>query len=175
MPHLPAPRARRLLPLLHLPIIVALLLGIFTAVPPTRAAQTGLTWPDGSTFTSFGGNEVITIDLGIMQFVNGCPTGINDFIYPFADVYVMPSGSVSQGSQLVDVVGRPNTVMGASGGIFVSEVIGATGPGGPIGPGTYAVVYDECQDGTFDANDSLFDPAFEVTIPANLPPINPLA
>jgi len=120
----------------------------------------------GDTFATFGPNAAITIDTGIMAFL--C-----DWIYPTTDIYIVPSGSVTVGSALHDVSGLPNVVVGASGGIFVSETIGYTKPGGSVGPGTYAVIYDECQDGRFDAVDFIVDPAFEVAIPANVPPIDP--
>ncbi len=60
---------------------------------------------------------------------------------------------------------------GLSGGLFISETIAYSKPGGTIPAGKYAVVYDECQDGKFNGIDSLFDPAFEVVIPANVPPL----
>src|SRR3712207_7989970 len=44
---------------------------------------------------------------------------------------------------------HPNTVWGAHGGLFISETIGFAAPSGKIGSGTYAVVYDECQDGKY--------------------------
>ena len=47
-------------------------------------------------------------------------------------------------------------------------------PAGNLGPGTYTVVYDECQDGTFNATvDAAFVDSFEVILPADIPPIDP--
>ncbi|MBK9017907.1 MAG: hypothetical protein IPM82_29850 [Saprospiraceae bacterium] len=43
-----------------------------------------------------------------------------------------------------------------------------------MGAGTYSVIYDECQDGVFDAVDTYFPNAFAVDIPANPPPIDPV-
>ena len=61
-------------------------------------------------------------------------------------------------------------MQGASDGSFVGETIGYTRPGGGnVGQGTYAVVYDECQNGKVDSEDAVFDPAFEVVINHNIP------
>ena len=87
-------------------------------------------------------------------------------MFPSADVYIVPSGSVGPGSTLVDASGFVERVVGDQvGGHFFSEPIGATVPLGSIGPGTWAVVYDECYDEIFDVGmDALFDPAFEVAL-----------
>ena len=140
-------------------------------------AQQTLQWPDGTSFTTFGANEAITIDLGIIEFIRNCPGGIEDFIFPFADVYVIliiPGGSVALGDSLIDVNNFPNTVQASSGGAFVSEIIGITKPSGNIGNGLYAVIFDECQNEIFDAEDAQFAPAFKVTLPAQIPPIDPV-
>lgn len=137
-----------------------------------------LAWPDGTSFTQFGGNAAIVIDTGRIANLLFCPAGIPDFIFPFADVYVVPAGTVESGDMLVDAGGvGPNHVSGASDGAIVDELIGTTvssakeHTSGRIRPGTYAVVYDECQDGMFDADDAIFDPAFRVSIEANVPPL----
>ena len=130
-----------------------------------------LEWPGSNIF---GANAGITIDWGTILPTASCDAnGIIDWLYPYSDIYIVPSGSVSDGTVLVDAGGSKNTVWGASGGIFVSATLGYTGPTGNIGPGTYAVVYDECQDGIFNGVDALFDPAFEVVIPADVPDISP--
>ena len=134
-----------------------------------------LAWADGSDFTTFGPNSEIRILSGVMQYVADCfeeTNGVNDFINPFTDLYIVPSGSVGIGSTLADVSGAPNTVQGASDGAFVSESIGFTGPVGTIGDGRYAIVYDECQDGKVQAYDAIFDPAFEVYTPTDIPLID---
>ena len=51
------------------------------------------------------------------------------------------------------------------GGVFGDEIIGFTKPAGKIGPGTYDVVYDECQDKILGPEDKLFPGAFKVEIP----------
>jgi hypothetical protein len=89
-----------------------------------------------------------------------------------ASVYVVPSGSVRLSARLTDVAGTPNTIQAVGGGLFIDEPIGITRPGGRIGPGTYAVVYDECQNGMLDAEDEVFEPALAVVIPdPNVPPL----
>ncbi|MCB8943208.1 MAG: hypothetical protein H6658_05590 [Ardenticatenaceae bacterium] len=174
---------RRMIVGIQIPLLVALL-GVFcfapmmTATAVVEAPETGvLLWPNGESFTEFGGNEIAQIDLGIISFVDDCDEdngGINDFIYPFASVYVVPSGSVAVGGTLNDVLGAPNVVMGSSGGLFINEIVATTAPGGTVAPGTYAVVYDECQDGKLDEIDSLFDPAFTVNVSIDLPPYAPI-
>ena len=126
-----------------------------------------LAWADGSDFTTFGPSEQIRIISGVMQYVSFCENGAHDFIYPWTDIYIVPSGSVSIGITLADISGEPNTVQGASDGAFALETIGFAGP-----EGRYAVVYDECQDGKVDVNDAVFDPAFEVSIPVDVPLID---
>jgi hypothetical protein len=134
-----------------------------------------LLWPNGNEFITLGANEAVTIDFGQILYINNCsnPDGIDDFIFRFADVYIIPSGTpLNIGDVLVDIAGIPNTVEApTSGGVFVSETIGFTEPTGFIGAGTYMVIYDECQDGILDNEDTVFDPAFSVQIPADVPPI----
>jgi hypothetical protein len=130
-----------------------------------RASDQILWWNDaGDSFTSFGPNSSITINTGTLD--SQCDT-----FSRAANIYVVPSGSVSAGGALTDVSGTPNTVETfVSGGLFIDETIGFTAPSGKIGPGEYAVVYDECQNGTFDAGvDALFDPAIRVEIPEDVP------
>jgi hypothetical protein len=151
----------------HRAFLVLIPVLLFCLCSPAAAHAQWLMWPDGSEFTTFGPNASVTIDMGAIGFM--C-----DWIYPAADIYIVPSGSVSVGSDLTDIAGTPNTVIGASGGFFISEDIGFTAPSGRIGPGRYAVIYDECQDGKLDGEDFILDPAFEVVFdPTNVPPINP--
>lgn len=148
-------------------------------IKPAFASGQFLFWPNGSSLTTFGGNEGIFIDTGAIDFVRFCEKNAiddvvtNDFLFPFADIYIVLSGSVSLGSALTDVSGTPNTVQGTTGGLFVEEFLGITKPDGKVKPGTYAVVYDECQNGELDPIDFLLDPAFNVVIPVNVPPIDP--
>ena len=140
-----------------------------------------LKWDEGgdTQVPVFGPNSAVTIYQGSIDFVRGCPVGgVDDGFWPWADVYVVPAGSVEDGTKLIDDQGnsmdrsgRHNTVMGTSqGGLFIEETIGFTKPDGAIGTGKYAVVYDECQDGRFDATyDKVFDPAFRVNVPADIP------
>jgi Ca2+-binding RTX toxin-like protein len=132
-----------------------------------------LFWPGGVEFTTFGPGEPIRIFSGAMEYTNTCKDGTNDFVTPFTSIYVVPSGSVGLGSRLQDVSGGFNIVSGTNDGAFALETIGFTSPGGSIGPGTYAVVYDECQNGLFDSDDALFDPAFQVVFSLEVPPLNP--
>ena len=141
---------------------------------PVRAGHQSLIWNDaGDAFASFGAGAQIIIRQGTIEFLNTCPEGgVNDVFGAFADIYVVPSGSVAAGDPLRDVSGAPNVVgPAASGGLFVDELIALTAPAGTLGAGTYAVVYDECQDGRLDVVDKLFDPAFEVRLPVDAPPV----
>lgn len=102
-----------------------------------------------------------------MQIIPHCPEGSPDGLTSWTDLYIVESGSLSilnDGDELEDAGGgSPNTVMSLSSGIFISETIGYTGPDGKIGPGEYAVVFDECQDGKYNALiDGVIDPAFKV-------------
>ena len=143
----------------RLALLVVLPILLFHLYAPVPAYAAWLMWADGSEFTTFGPNADITIDMGTISYM--C-----DWIYPTADVYIVPSGSVTIGGSLTDVAGTPNVIFGASGGIFVSETIGYTAPAGRIGPGRYAVIYDECQDGKFDAGDFI-SPRLRGDIPSD--------
>ncbi len=153
----------------------------FASPRPALADNQILLWPDGTTFTRFGPNTQVIIDIGAIAFVPDCPPpGIPDRFFAASDLYVVPSGSVKPGSigtALSDVSGRPHTVVsGALGGLFLGEQIGITAPSGKIGPGRYAVVYNECQDGKLGPHDAVFDPAFEVVIgDPKIPPLPSLA
>jgi hypothetical protein len=124
-----------------------------------------LSWDDeGTAFARFGPNQAVTIAQGTVLFA--C-----DSFFPTANVYVV-SGTPALGGTLTDVSGTPNTVFGFTGGLF-SDTIAFTKPAGGLGTGRYTVVYDECQNGKLDAIDSVFPDAFEVVIPADVPPIDP--
>jgi hypothetical protein len=131
-----------------------------------------LFWSGGTEFTTFGQNQEVRIFSGAMEYTNTCTDGTNDFLTPFTSIYVVPAGSVGVGSSLQDVTGGPNIVAGTSDGAFALETIGFTAPSGNLGPGTYAVVYDECQNGVFDTGDALFDPAFEVVFSTEVPELD---
>ena len=149
----------------RLVVTIALAAAVLLVPAPAWASHQYLWWnEDGASFRKFGANSSVTIYQGAVE--HHC-----DFVYPTADVYVVPSGATS--GTLTDVSGAPNTVQGLSGGLFIEETIGFTSPAGSIGPGTYAVVYDECQDGEVDPIDLVVDPAFEVEITGNPPDINP--
>ena len=152
-------------------VLVALLGALLGVVGlpalPAVAAHQYLWWNEaGESFATFGANAQVTIYQGSIEVE--C-----DAFRPTADIYVVRAGSASQGSTLVDVSGSPNTVLAAGGGLFVDEPIGFTSPGGSIGPGRYAVVYDECQNQKVDPVDKVFDPAFEVVAAPGIPPLPP--
>lgn len=153
-------RTRRCRAALTLTIFSTITLG---TVVPASAGHQYLWWnEDGQSFATFGANASVSIYQGAIEYYN-------DSFYPTADIYVVPSGSVSAGSTLTDVAGTPNTVFGVSGGLFIDETIAFTAPGGNTPAGRYAVVYDEGQNKKFDGPDKLFDPAFEVVIPIDAP------
>ena len=104
------------------------------------------------------------------------PNAKDDFFYPAADVYVIPSGGpLADGTELHDVSGPlAHTVIAEAAPLFLLDQIGVTAPTGRIGAGTYDIVYDECQDGKFTAGeDEQFPGALTVNMPANVPPIDP--
>jgi PKD repeat protein len=156
-------------------LLLQLFTSFFGAAPVQANAGQILQWANGTSFTTFGANESVVIETGKMNYVDYCANSKDDFLYPWTDVYIVPSGTVTVGSKLTDVSGEPNHIEGASEGTFVYEPIGTTYPT-PAGlsPGTYAVVYDECQDGKLDAGDALFDPAFKIAIPTEVVPPLPV-
>ena len=159
---------------LHRGLVLLILLALLLpALPrPAAAYDNGgrfLDWSGtGTPFRTFGGGATIQIHTGRFQPLVECPNGgIKDTIPSFTDIYIVPSGSVAPGGKLKDTsnTGEPNTVQGSGQGLFLGETIGFTAPAGAVGAGRYAVVYDECQNGKFDAGeDALFDPAFEVVL-----------
>ncbi len=118
---------------------------------------------------SAGPNQVIRAS-GTISNTTLCGLGgTNDFIFPAADVYIVKPGS--EGGGLKEAGGgSPATVISASAGGYLDEILGVTSPGGTLGEGTYDVVVDECQDGRFDpAVDSAFPNAVTVAFPPVIP------
>ena len=155
--------------------VAVAIVGLCVLLTPVVARAQGpgeLYWTDEyeGGFRSFGPNASITINTGFAV------PGTCDPLFPATNIYVV-SGPPGAGGKLVDVSnpkGIPNTVQLASGGIFIYETIAFTKPDGELGAGTYGVVYDECQNGVFDVGeDTLFYPAFEVVIPANISNLPP--
>lgn len=138
--------------------VVVALTGFLVAAPARADAETF----DLGRYTH-GPNSYVVIDFGTLT--RDC-----DRFWTTSDIYVVPSGTVSRGDALSDVSGSPNTIMGTSlGSAVLGEVIGITAPGGSIGPGTYDIVEDTCQDGVFDGSDTILRDAFEVVIPTDVP------
>lgn len=144
----------------------------FAYAVPAFASHQFLEWPDFGP-SAFGLNEPIIIGTGAIDFIADCQgNGIDDTLWPAADIYIVPSGSRA----LNDVSGSRNIVIGATtGGVFIDELIGVAGHS--VAAGSYAVIYDECQDGRFDPEvDFVFDPAFVVrnlpTTTSHLPDFN---
>src|SRR5437867_2235430 len=150
--------------------IVCVVTAALVLAAPAAAVDT-LTWDNGALYASFGANEEVVISLGTITFVRGCANP--DFVSAFTDAYVVPHGSVAGfGTALppIAVGGEPHVLISTvSNGLFVDESLGFTGPGGRIGKGVWDVVYDNCQDGVFDAADTVFSPAFSVDYPQNIP------
>lgn len=147
-------------------VAVTVVASALVSASPAAAQGSGeLFWDDeATTFASFGPNESVTIAFGTIGF--GC-----DAFFPTADVYVMASPP-TLGDTLADLSGTPNTVFGATGGLF-SDTIAFTKPTGALGAGTYTVVYDECQDGDLDSDDTVFADVFRVReLPTDVPPID---
>ncbi|MDF2627226.1 MAG: hypothetical protein K0R39_1057 [Symbiobacteriaceae bacterium] len=143
---------------------------LFTIIPgrPVLAVHQFLWWTDDAqTTTTVSVGSPLIIHTGAMEYVPACiGGGTPDFIYPWTDIYVVPAGSVPPFGELNDVTGGVNTVQsGVQSGIFISEFIGAVSA-----PGVYDVIYDECQDGTYDLQDARFPNAITVVAPtANVP------
>ncbi|MDZ7734207.1 MAG: hypothetical protein U5R31_15050 [Acidimicrobiia bacterium] len=143
-------------------LISTLLLAAVLVAATPEPASAGFAFTERA---NYGRNEAIVVDVGGIEFIEECrPAGKRDYIYPWADLYVIPGTTQPAfGSFLQDVAEAPNAVYGSSGGGFFGEVIGYTKPAGEIGPGVYSIVIDECQDKRFDADDAFMAGAFEVT------------
>ena len=157
-------------------ILVSSFINNFSIKDINAQVSSSLTWDEeGTSFKIFSGKGVpITIYQGDISFENRCEKGVKDGFFSHADVYITPAAPQSQpfvnGLNLKDIGDSPNTIVtGASGGLFIDELIGFTG--GKIGEGTYAVIYDECQDGEISPEDKIFNPAFQVIIPDDVPNI----
>ncbi len=149
--------------------LLASLLAVVAPATPAAAAGSQFLWLDeeGGETATYGPNAGIYISLGAIDY--NCDT-----FYPVADVYVI-SGTPSDGGALTDVSGGVNVVFGSWGGGIIDELIAVTSPSGKLGEGTYSVVYDECQNGKFDANqDALFQDVITVDFPpGEIPPLSP--
>lgn len=99
---------------------------------------------DYTSYTSYGPNQEVLIS-GDMY--GGC---IDEFGQFASDVYVVPHGSMDP-SAPATMSGQPNAVITSSltGGYFMDETIGFTGPSGKLGTGDYDVVLDTCAEGKY--------------------------
>lgn len=82
---------------------------------------------------------------------------------PITDVYVVPSQTLAFGETIDD--GFPLLLLGNAAGTAEFVSLGRAKPRGSLAPGTYAVVFDECQDGRLDPEDAFLDPAFRIRAP----------
>jgi hypothetical protein len=164
--------------------LVAALLGAATAAlapAPAWASSANNFWlgpvAGGPVKGTYGPNEVIYFS-GTNRFINACrdPLGINDFVYPATDVYVIVgSAQPGDGAILKDAGGSASTVIEIGAAGFQDEILSITVPGGKLGAGTYSVVFDTCQDGKFTVGeDDFFPDAITVELPAVLPPASPV-
>ena len=147
---------------------IAVVIGA-TVLPTTASAADAISFGDQGQSATFGANAIVRID-GSITYDSNCPEpGIDDFFYPATDVYIVPAGVAAFGELSDAGGGRPNTIVsGAS--MFVDEVIAVTAPAGQLDEGEYDVVYDTCQDGTYDpGRDTVFPNAITVALPEVLP------
>jgi alpha-tubulin suppressor-like RCC1 family protein len=151
-------------------LLSALLAGQVAVPLDARAAGAdALDFGGGATSATFGANAVVRID-GRLTYETRCPGGIPDWFYPATDVYLV-SGTPAPGATLTDAGGGPPNTIVSTQSMFLGEILAITAPTGSLGEGTYTVVYDTCQDGTFDADlDTAFADAVSVRLPAVLPP-----
>jgi hypothetical protein len=116
----------------------------------------------------YGPNEVVEAIAGFASHLDcpnesgndqGHPIGGPIAITVYSDIIVEPGN-----------VKHPQITLG---GLSLGSILGITKPTGTLGPGTYSVIFDECQDGAYDpAYDARFSPAFRVEIPVNVPPMD---
>ena len=115
--------------------------------------------------------EPVIVDIGTVGFFPSCPNGgVRDYLYPWADLYIIRGSAPAVGATLIDVNGKPNTIAGFGGGGYFDEVIGYGGVNGLLS-GTYSIVVDECQDKKLDANDAVFPGIFRVTTRTSVDPL----
>jgi hypothetical protein len=134
---------------------------------------------NGDQHASFGGNGVVMIN-GTLTYQDHCvgldnkPNGVDDFVWAASSVYVVAHDTVWMGSNLKDAGGGDPNVIVASGTSFSGETIAVTTPSGSLGDGAYDIVFDTCQDGVVDREDTIFSDAFTVDVPdGNVPPVDP--
>lgn len=143
---------------------------------------------DGTGSYVFGPGQTVAVD-GAIPFVFACysmlTTGKNVKpliqVFPAADFYVIPDDGtplIPGKTQLNDINGTPNTVIGLSDGSFVDEVVAITKPAGNTGAGKYRIVMDACQTGVWDpgGGDMVLGDSYQIGFivqePATLPPID---
>ncbi|MCP4091768.1 MAG: PKD domain-containing protein, partial [Gammaproteobacteria bacterium] len=133
-----------------------------------RTSEASSLWLNSN---SFGQNQSVYAELGQITSVGGCPSGgIDDFIYPWADVYIIQGHTPPGGGSISDVSngeGTPNTLQY----IIIDEVLGNTAPAGYLISGNYSVVIDDCQDGDFNGGD-WWGAEFSVAIPSDIEPLS---
>lgn len=136
---------------------------------------------------TFGPGQIVTVS-GAVPFIPWCPSmaitqkgrgeGFFDF-FPVADLYVIKDDGkpLAPLTQLTDVSGTPNRVIGTAEGVFAEEPVAITKPAGNLDAGRYRVVMNQCLTGVYDPlggdivlgnNGNL---GFEVVLPSDLPPV----
>jgi hypothetical protein len=135
--------------------------------------------------SSFGPGETIALT-GAVPFLTHCE-GIDRYnrggraeapkdFFPVADIYIVNDDGkpLVNGAVLSDVRGKPNRIVGLSGGMFYDEPIATTMPAGTLGAGRYKVVMNQCLTGVYDDRDGDIvlgqSPAlgFDVLLPQHL-------
>lgn len=160
-------------------VVVAALAATTVILPagPALADEDSIRFTSGEAHATLGPSQVLRVD-GRIRYFNNCSApanggGIDDFVYPAADIYVINSDfDPSDGDNLVDETGTPTTIVQA-GGTFVDEILAITQPSGSLPEGEYSIVVDTCQNGVFNASsDLLLHGVISVRFPPVLPPID---
>lgn len=153
--------------------MLASLAWMFMVGPSSASAGQELLFEKGT----YGANEVIRVEFGNGDPVAFCPGGgfADGPFFTVTDFYIVASGSVTAGDTLSGTGKRVSLVYSHTAGFF-DETFAFTKPAsGGLGGGSYDVVFDECQDGTFDPVEDFIVPnAFRVVLPSTLPPLAPL-
>lgn len=167
----PAPRAVAAL------VTAALTSGLLVGLPgQALAAQNSVDFPSNADYFTLGANGTLVIN-GTIAYDDHCQSdgegGVDDFVYPATDVYLVPAGSAVDGATLHDVNDQPNTIVGTGSGAFSGELIGVAPPTGKLPEGEYDLVYDTCQDGVVSESDEVWTDAVVVDVPdGQLPPVD---
>jgi hypothetical protein len=155
-------------------LLFVILAAVYVLMSGAAAAADTVTWPSSNQDGQFTDAEAVTVSGSFVQ-VDNCSTGTNDTpLSAQTDLWIVPTGSVGQGQPLAVVPNASKTTIqavgdGTSSGpiAFPSTLIS---PVDELAPGSYDLIFDECQDGTLDAQDTVLTGALTITQTSGIHP-----